>query len=84
MIEKRKEILTEAQNKAEEVLAAEAELGGMLAPGRSYLKETSGKIKGKEPLPSGITKKQSFEVQKINKHWPLFFLTRFFIYGQYT
>lgn len=69
LIEKRKEVLNEAQNKAEEVLGAEAELGKLLIPGGSYLKGTSGKFKGKEPLPSGITKKQSHEVQKINNNW---------------
>ena len=75
LIEKRKEVLNEAQNKAEEVLGAEAALGNII--NKIEQKYTISSVKGTnrpqriKKLPKGITKKQSYEVQKINKNWPI-------------
>jgi len=69
LVEKRKEVLGEAQNKAEEVLAAEAELGALLEPLTEGHEATSAK--GRSSLPPGISHKQSHEIQKINKHWEI-------------
>lgn len=67
------------QHKAEEVLVAEAELGAMLerimpiyvgtAEGTHVKPKRGVPPKQLKSLPSGITKKQSYEVQKINKNW---------------
>jgi len=69
LIEKRKEVLMEAQNKAEEVLGAEAELGRLLdiSNYRTYHEVRTGKFKKGKVLPKDISQKQSKEVQKINK-----------------
>jgi len=63
--EEQKKVLNEAQNKAEEVLGAEAELGQICKNLCGYVKGTT------KVLPSNITKKLSHEVQKINKHWSI-------------
>ncbi len=69
--EEQKKVLNEAQNKAEEVLGAEAELGEIIKTLRSPVKRTSGKLAGKESLPKGIKKRQAYELRKINKNWPI-------------
>jgi len=68
--EEQKKVLNEAQDKAEEVLGAEAELGKILAVPSKSEKATSS-AKGTRSLPANITKKQSYETQKICNNWPI-------------